>query len=158
MSREQIRCDNCGALMDAPADGRKYVCSFCNAEQLVAIDGSQIAAALRSDMADVEAFLAQLAAALANAVPERTRVQHDGVRMVHLEVLFEKDAFVAKRQPDGLVAQHKKMVRGVALKTVTHPLHRWVDLLSAALASHANTSGQVAEALAKRSGGRRPSE
>ena len=131
-------------------DGRAYACSFaCGAETLVAIDGDQIAAGLRLDMANADAFLTELAGTLTRAVAERTRVQHHGSQVVHLEVTFEKDAFVAKRESHGVVAQHRKMVRGIALKTVTHPLPRWVELLTNALAAHANASVQVADAIAR---------
>ena len=155
MGNEQIRCDNCGAVMTPHTDGRKYACSFCRAETVVAIDASKLAAGLRNDQANVDAFLSELATALSQAVGERTRVQHDGTRVVHLEVLFEKDAFVATREPQGIVAQHRKMVRGVALKTVTHPLNRWVELLTHALATHANASGQLSQALARLQGSTR---
>jgi hypothetical protein len=54
---------------------------------------------------------------------------------------------VAKRETHGIVTQYKKLVRGIALKTTHHPLDRWVQLLTEALASHANENARVAQVL-----------
>ena len=50
---------------------------------------------------------------------------------------------------DSVVAQHKKMVRGVALKTATHHVDVWVGLLHKAIATHVNTNAKAAAALAQ---------
>jgi hypothetical protein len=65
------------------------------------------------------------------------------------ELDLDKDRFVAKHEGRGVVTQHKRMVRGVALKTVTHPVDVWVGLLAKALAAHANTSAQAVQILAQ---------
>jgi hypothetical protein len=41
------------------------------------------------------------------------------------------------------------MVRGVALKTTTHPLDKWVELLTRSIAVHVNTRAGVAQVLAR---------
>lgn len=146
---EQIKCENCGGVMVPGADGRTYACPYCEAQQQVAIDAEQIAANLRADLANVEAFLVKLAQAMHGSFRDRTRVHHESGRIVLFEIDLDKDRFVAKRESDGVVAQHKKMVRGVALKTVTHPIDVWLELLAKALASHANTRAEAARVLAQ---------
>ena len=130
------------------SDGRTYACQYCRAQVLVTVDAAQIAAGMRLDLADATAFLDRLAEALETAVADRTKVRRDGPRVVAIELDLDPDMFVAKRDPRGIVAQHKKMVRGIALKTATHPLDRWVEMLSAALATHANEHTRTTEALA----------
>lgn len=144
-----IKCANCGAVMTPGADGRTYACKYCEAEQQVAIDAEQIAAGLRLDTSSAAAFLDQLATVLAASFADRTRVQRDGDRVMLFELDLDKDRFVAKHEGRGVVTQHKRMVRGVALKTVTHPVDVWVGLLAKALAAHANTSAQAVQILAQ---------
>jgi hypothetical protein len=79
---------------------------------------------------------------------ERTKLQSEGTRIVCFELHLEPDVFLVKREMHGIVAQHKKIVRGIALKTATHPLDHWVTLLSKALAAHANENARVAQVLA----------
>jgi len=146
---EQIRCSNCGGVMTPGADGRTYACAYCDAQQQVAIEADQIAAGLALDLANAEAFLTRLADALHAHFAQRTKVHRDGGHVVSFELDLDKDRFVAKRGSDGVIAQHKKMVRGVALKTATHPLDVWVAMLAKALAAHANTRADAVRALAQ---------
>ena len=104
---------------------------------------------MRLDLANMEAFLVQLADALHHGFPDRTRVQRSGTVIAAIELDLEKDLFIAKREAHGVVAQHKRMVRGVALKTTTHPLDRWVELLTRSIAAHVNTNARVAQVLAR---------
>jgi hypothetical protein len=57
--------------------------------------------------------------------------------------------YVARREPHGIVAMHKKMVRGIALKTATLAYDRWVQMLAKSLAVHANENARVAHVLAQ---------
>jgi hypothetical protein len=148
MGSEQVPCNNCGALMVPQTDGRTYHCPYCQAHMLVAVDAGQIASGLRADLSNADAFLAQLARALYAAIPEQIRVNHRGGWVMALEIHLDPDVYVARREPHGVVAQHKKVVRGIALKTNTHPLDRWYEMLTASLAAHANTSARAAQALA----------
>ena len=143
-----VHCQNCGAPMVPHADGRTYKCEHCDAALQVAIDSDQIAAGLRLDFQNMDVFIAQLFRALRIAFAERVRVQHDGGRLAMVEVAFEKDAFVVRRDGVGLVTQHKKLVRGVALKTTPHPVDVWIGLLTKAIAAHANENARVAQVLA----------
>jgi hypothetical protein len=76
-------------------------------------------------------------------------VHKEGVSVLVLEVNLDPHMYVAKRNPSGagITAQYKKLVRGVALKTATHPLDRWVEMLMKSLADYANENARVAEAL-----------
>lgn len=148
---DQVRCTSCGASMTPKSDGRVHACPYCGAEVQVAIDGAQIAAGLQVDLKDVHAFLAKLAGAMEGALGERVKVHREGARVIVLEVNLDPDAFVAKVDARGaVVAQYKKLVRGVALKTATHPLDRWYDMLTHSLARHANENARVAQALTGR--------
>ncbi|MCE9576137.1 MAG: transposase [Deltaproteobacteria bacterium] len=153
MSAESLRCSTCGAAMKPDANGRLYACHYCGAEVQAAIDATQIAAGLKLDLANADAFLNGLATALHGHLGTRTTLRAAGGRVDHFEINLDPDLFVVKREGHGVVAQYKKLVRGVALKTHTHPLDRWVQLLTKALASHANENARVAQVLATLKGG-----
>jgi hypothetical protein len=146
---EQVRCTHCGAPMEPQADGRTLACPFCGAQVQVAVDGGQVAAGLHLDLSNAGAFLAQLAQDLHPHFGERSRLEMSSGRVVLFELNLDPDLFVARHEPQGIVAQHRKMVRGIALKTATHPLDRWVTLLSKSLALHANENARVAQVLAR---------
>ncbi len=146
----QIRCDECGATMKPHPDGRRYTCEHCSAEKQVAIDSEQLAAGLRLDLSNVEAFIAGLARSLLEALPDRTRVLHEGTQIILVEINLDPHLYVSKRElRGGFVAQYKKLVRGVALRTKTLPLDQWVQRLTEAMAEHANTNARVASVLAQ---------
>lgn len=149
----QVKCQNCGAVMTPGADGRTYTCAFCDAKLQAALSTDQVAAGLKLDLGNVEAFFFQLATSLHGSMGERTKLQLDGQRVLRFELLFEKDAFVVAREGGGVVTQHKKLVRGVALKTTPHPMDKWVALLVKALTTHANENARVAQVLAQLPGG-----
>lgn len=155
MSLQPVKCTNCGAMVSPPSDGRTYVCSYCHSKMLVAIDGHQIAQGMRLDFSNIENFLAQLANTLHTGFSERTRIQAQGTVVHVIEVDLEKDCFVAKREGAAIVAQHKKMVRGVALKTTTLALDKWVAQLTDALAQYANTNARAAWVVSQLTGGER---
>ena len=146
MSR-QVQCASCGAVMAPQPDGRTYACSFCHAQVQVAIDGQQIAAGMALDLHNADAFLARLAHVLTTGFAAYTKVQHHGGQIILLELMLEPDLFVAKRESHGVLTQHKRIVRGIALKTVKHPIGRWVEMLTDALATHANTSAHADQVL-----------
>jgi hypothetical protein len=78
---------------------------------------------------------------------ERSKLQLDGTRVAIFELDLGNDCFVVLRESGAVVTRHKKMVRGIALKTTTHPVDRWVELLSKALAAFANENARVAQVL-----------
>jgi hypothetical protein len=144
---QQINCTSCGAVMTPQPDGRTYACAFCRAQVQVAIDGRQIAAGMALDLQNADAFLQRLAHVLTTGFAEQTKVQHHGGQIIVLEISLEPDLFIVKRERQGVLAQHKRIVRGIALKTVKHPLGRWVEMLTDALATHANTSAHADQVL-----------
>jgi hypothetical protein len=140
--------------MQPDAEGRLYKCGFCGTQAQVAIGADQIAAGMALDLSNIDGFLSHLARALQQAVPQQVRVDGSGSRIVGIEVNLEPDAFILRREGGRVVSQHKKLVRGIALKTKELPLEHWVEMLSQSLARHANVNAQ-AGALAAQLGGRR---
>ncbi len=147
---KQIRCEECGAPLRPHADGRRYVCEHCAAERQVAIDSEQLSEGLRLDLSNVEAFVVGLATSMLRALPDRTRVLHEGPQIILLELNLDPHMYVTKREPQGhFTAQYKKLVRGVALKTKVLPLDEWVRQLTGAIAEHANANAHLATVLAQ---------
>jgi hypothetical protein len=129
------------------ADGRTYACKYCDAKRLIAVDATQIAQGFQVDLSNVAGFLQHLAHTLETAVADRTRVVRNGAHIVSLELHLGQDGFVAKHEGGEVVTQHKKIVRGIALKTTPHPIDRWVDMLLKALAAHANENSRATAAV-----------
>lgn len=147
---EIANCTNCGAPMAArKVDGRIRECEHCGARIQIGIDGEQIAAGLALDLADANAFLRQLAAALRHGFAERAKVHREGDLVMLVELDLGKDMFVARRENGSVVAQHKKMVRGVALKNAVLALDAWVIALAKAIAAHSNENARVAQVLSQ---------
>ena len=148
MSPQIVTCQRCGAPIEVPEDGTSYACRFCGTEVLVAVDAGMIAAGMKLDLSNATAFLDRLAQTLETAVPERTKVQRQGSHVASIELHLGADLFLARREPQGVLAQHKRLSRGIALKTATLPLDQWVQLMSAGLAGHANENARATQALA----------
>lgn len=149
---QPVPCANCGAMMQPQPDGRTYGCPYCRTFVQVAIDGRQLAAGMQLDLANMEVFLAQLANTLTQGFAEHTRVQANGSYVLAVELDLEPDHFIARREGQHVVAEHKKVVRGIALRTHALPLDRWVEQLTDALARHANTNARAAWVLSRLSG------
>jgi hypothetical protein len=149
-----VPCTNCGAMMTPTWDGRVYSCPFCRTKLQVAISADQIAAGMALDLANVDAFLGKLASTLWQGFQENTRIQAQGTWVQSIEVNLDPDVFLVHREGQRAVAQHKKMVRGVALRTKTLTLDVWVGMLTEALANHANTNARAAWVL-QQLGGKR---
>ena len=139
-------------MMNPLGDGRTYVCGFCHTRVLVAVEGHQIAAGMRLDLGNIDGFLGQLANTLHAGYGECTRITAQGPAVHAIEVTVEPDGFIVRREGAGVVAQHKKMVRGIALKTQTMPLDQWVELLTKALARQAGSNTRAAWVLARLTG------
>jgi hypothetical protein len=142
-----VSCERCGAPLDVPKEGLSYGCKYCGAEVQVAVGAEQIAAGMKLDLSNASAFLSRLAHMLETAVSERTKIQRHGVDVVVIELDLAPDLFIAKREGHSVLAQHKRMVRGIALKTATHPLDRWVEMVTTALAAHVSENARATAAL-----------
>jgi hypothetical protein len=147
---QPVACTNCGAMMVPAWDGRVYACPFCKTKCQVAITGDQIAAGMALDLSNIDAFLGRLAYALFQGFSEHTRIDAQGHFVRSIEIHLEPNVFLVSRDPSNrAVAQHKKIVRGVALSTKTIALDAWVDMLTKSLASQANTNARAAWVLAQ---------
>ncbi len=134
-------------------DGRVHACPFCRTQVQVAIGADQIAAGMAMDFANVDAFLARLATTLTQGFAEHARVEHSGGWVMSVEVWLEPDQFIVRREGRAAVAEHKKIVRGVALRTKRLQLDDWHRLLCEALARHANDNARAAWVLKQIGGG-----
>ncbi len=134
--------------------GRVYACPYCNTQVQVAIGAEQIAAGMALDLANMETFLAQLANTLSTGFSEHTRIQANGRVVMTIEIDLPPDVFIAKRDGRQVLAQHKRVVRGIALKTSTLALDQWVQMLTDALAEHANENARAAWVLGQLGGTR----
>ena len=134
--------------------GRVYACPFCGTQVQVAIGADQIAAGMALDLANMELFLAQLANTLSAGFSEHTRIEANGRTVLSVEIELSPDVFIAKRNGRKVLAQHKRVVRGIALKTATLPLDQWVQMLTQSLANHANQNARAAWVLAQLGGSR----
>jgi hypothetical protein len=144
---ELQRCQNCNAPMTPQSNGRTMVCPFCAAEVRVAVGADELAKGLAFDRTNIDAFMFTLTHELHHGMKERSKLQLDGTRVALFELDLGNDLFVVLRESGSVVTRHKKMVRGIALKTTTHPVDRWVELLSKALSGFANENARVAQVL-----------
>jgi hypothetical protein len=140
--------------MEPGQDGRVYRCGYCGTQAQVAIGGDQLAAGMALDLSNIDAFLGHLARSLQQVVPQQVRIEAAGGQVHAIELMLDSDGFVLRREGAHVSSQHKKVVRGIALKTKDVPLAQWVELLAQALAKQANVNAQ-AGALAAQLGGRR---
>jgi hypothetical protein len=139
--------------MQPGSDGRVYKCGYCGTQAQVAVGADQVAAGMALDLSNVDALLAQLARMLQQVVPQEVRVSSMGAHVHAIELMLEPDGFLLRREGQHVVSQHKKVVRGVALKSKDVPLQQWIELLAQALSRHAHVNaqaGQLASQLLKR--------
>jgi predicted RNA-binding Zn-ribbon protein involved in translation (DUF1610 family) len=148
-------CANCGGTMSPQWDGRVYVCPYCGAQTQLAIGADQIARGMQLDFQNMDVFLGQLAQTLAQGFAECARISAAGNVVHSIEVTLDPDVYIVMREGRSVVAKHKRVVRGIALKTSTLPLDRWVDKLTESLADHANTNARAAWVLGQIRGGQR---
>lgn len=139
-------------MANPQGDGRTYICPYCQTKMLVAVEGHQIAAGMHLDLSNIDNFLGQLANTLHAGYAESTRIHAQGSYVHAIEITLDPDGFMIQRQGSGVVAQHKKMVRGIALKTATLPLDQWVEMLTKALARQAGSNMKAAWVLARLTG------
>lgn len=103
-----------------------------------------LAASLRADAVDLEAFVEGLAAKLTQSFPSRVRVERKGGRLRgkptvrRLAVELAGNEYQLESEGGGQIAcQRKVMVRGIALRSEQLPLEAWIDALAADLAGEA---------------------
>ena len=102
-----------------------------------------LAASLRADAVDLEAFLEGLAAKLTASFPSRVQVERKGGRfrgrstVRRLAVALGGNEYQLESDGGQLSCQRKVMVRGIALRSEQLPLEGWIDALAAELVSEA---------------------
>jgi hypothetical protein len=152
---KQIPCERCGAVMTPEADGRTFACAYCQSRVQVAVGADQIALGMAVDLSNLEDFVAKLANALSQGFAEHAKIHANGRQVHGIELALEPDHFALERQGQEFIARHKKVVRGIALRTATLPLDVWFAKLTEALAAHANQSSRAAWVLTQLGGGKR---
>jgi hypothetical protein len=112
-----------------------------------------LAASLRAETRDLEAFVEALATKLEGAFPERVRVDRKGGRLgrrrrvERLAVDLDEHRFELEREKSDVSCRKRNVVRGIVLKNEQLSLDRWIDALSGALAHTAGETERGREAL-----------
>jgi hypothetical protein len=114
-----------------------------------------LAASMRADARDLDAFLEALAVRLEEGFPESVAVERKGGgllarkrRVQDLNVVLNDRHFGLTREDGGrVVARVRTVVRGIALKTEEPGLDGWIDELTQALVAEAGRTGRGREAL-----------
>jgi len=105
-----------------------------------------VAASLKADAADVNAFLPALAAKLSGALPGSTTVRYHGSLLGKkktvqaIEVNLGDSRFHIEDDHGRLVASRQKAVRGIVLKNEMLPVDAWIDELGASMTEEAHRS------------------
>src|SRR5438445_587190 len=123
--------------MEPQADGRTFACRYCGSKIQVAIDGAQIARGMQVDLSNLEDFVIKLAGALSQGFAEHSEIEARGQVVHAIRLALDPDHFALEREGSEFVPRHKKVVRGIALKTAVLPLDQWFQKLTEALARHA---------------------
>lgn len=113
-----------------------------------------LAASLRADTTDLQAFLEALATKLAGALPNSTVVTRQNklfsrehpVREIAI-TLGEYQYRISHEQQRPLVTLRARVVRGIVLKTEQLPMDQWIGELAGDLAQEAAQSAQARNAL-----------
>jgi len=114
-------------------------------------DFELLAASLRADSTDLEAFIPTLAAKLSDALPEQVEVDRSGIlgrgRIRRIEVFVGEHRYELQCERRGVRPSRARIVRGIVLKTEELALDEWIDALSRDLAEEAGTSERSRLAL-----------
>jgi hypothetical protein len=95
-----------------------------------------VAASLRADAADLDAFVEALAVRLEGALPGQVEVERKGgllganKRVRRIEVTLGDQRFEAEVDRGRVTWRRRSVVRGIALKTQELDLDAWIDALS----------------------------
>jgi hypothetical protein len=151
------KCRNCGAPLDAAADGRSVQCAYCGARETRTVDPARLAEALRAEAGSAVGLFETLAERLEREMPDLARVERRGgflssKRVESVEIGLGGSVFKLRRDGSRVVAERGEVVRGIVLKTEVVAVDEWLQSLCEALSSHAGTSGQTLDAL-RRIGG-----
>ncbi len=104
-----------------------------------------VAASLRADASDSEAFLAALASKLSGALPQQTEVRQRGglfgkKGIQGIDVDLGDVRYHLEESHGRLNASRQRAVRGIVLKNETISLDQWIDELSRTVTEEARRS------------------
>ncbi len=116
------------------------------------IDG--LAASLRADTSDVEAFVEGLAVKLEDAMPGRVRVERArrglrGPKLVRAISVEADDGRLelARSERGAVETRRARLSGGIVIKSEALEIDRWLGALGAALAAEAGRSERTRQAL-----------
>ena len=117
-------------------------------------DFDLVAASLRADASDLEAFVEALAAKLEASFPGHVKIERKGSRFVpgtrpvrRISLPLGDSTFELEHDAGRVSCSRRAVVRGIALRTEELPLGDWIDALSAALVAEAGSSESARAAL-----------
>ncbi|HEX3805904.1 MAG TPA: hypothetical protein VHV52_03895 [Gaiellaceae bacterium] len=118
-------------------------------------DFDLVAASLRADRGDLEAFVEALAVKLEGALPGAARVSRGGGRLFgggtkrveRIAVQLGPDEYELEHGRGALDCRRRTVVRGIALKNETLSVDEWIDAVSRALVAEADESEHARIAL-----------
>jgi hypothetical protein len=114
-----------------------------------------LAASLRADAGDLDAFVEVLAAKLEEALPDQVQVERRGgmlggrKRVRRIEVTLGDQRYEAELERGRVTCRRRSVVRGIALKTQELDLDAWIAALSQELVEEAQRSERGRLALAR---------
>jgi hypothetical protein len=114
-----------------------------------------LAASLRADAGDVDAFVEALAFKLEAALPGQVDVERRGgllggrKRVRCIEVTLGDQRYEAEAERGRVTCRRRSVVRGIALKTQELDLDGWIAALSQDLVEEADRSERGRQALAR---------
>jgi hypothetical protein len=114
-------------------------------------DFDLLAASLRADARDVDAFVEALATKLEQSFPDRVDVDRGGFlggkRVRALSVELGDNRFELERERGRVECRRRNVVRGIALRNDELSLDDWIDDLSRRLVEEAGRSERARAAL-----------
>jgi hypothetical protein len=114
-------------------------------------DFDQLAASLRADARDADAFFDVLVVKLQGAFPDQVEIKRGGLlgrgapRAV--SVTLGEHRYEAERANKAISCRRRMFVRGIALKSEDLNMDAWIDALSADLVEQAGSSARARDAL-----------
>jgi hypothetical protein len=114
-----------------------------------------VAASLRADAGDLDAFIEALAVKLDAALPGQVEVERRGgllggrKRVRRIEVTLGDQRYELELERARVTCRRRSVVRGIALKTQELDLDAWIAALSQDLVDEADRSERGREALAR---------
>ena len=114
-----------------------------------------LAASLRADAGDVDAFVEALAVKLEAALPGQAEVERRGgllggrKRVRRIEVTLGDQRYELEAERGRVTCRRRSVVRGIALKTQELDLDAWIAALSQDLVEEAERSERGRQALAR---------